>query len=192
VEARAGGGGDVQAALARDVQTALARARLLVLDVDGVLTDGRIAYAAGPAGLLEVQVFDVQDGISLRWLQQAGMRIAWITGRGCAVTEHRARELEIDALEMHVVSKRAALTKLQERFGIGVEDTVAMGDDFPDFGLRARAALFVAPANARVEIKAVSDLVTSRAGGDGAVRELAEILLAARGRWQSVIDAAAQ
>jgi 3-deoxy-D-manno-octulosonate 8-phosphate phosphatase (KDO 8-P phosphatase) len=185
VEARAGGQGDVQAVLLR--------ARLLVLDVDGVLTDGRIVYAAGPAGLLELQAFDVQDGIALRWLQQhLGMRVAWITGRGCAVTEHRARELEIDALEMHVASKRAALTKLQERFGIGVEDTVAVGDDLPDFGLRARAGLFAAPANARVEIKAVSDLVLSRAGGDGAVRELAEILLRARGRWQALIDAAAQ
>jgi 3-deoxy-D-manno-octulosonate 8-phosphate phosphatase (KDO 8-P phosphatase) len=183
--ARAGGEGDVAAVLAR--------ARLLVLDVDGVLTDGRIVYASGPQGISEVQSFHVQDGISLRWLQrELGMRIAWITGRGCAVTEHRAKELEIDALEMNVASKRAALTELQERFAIGVEDTVAMGDDFPDFGLRARAALFVAPANARAEIKARSDLVLSRAGGDGAVRELAEILLSARGRWQAVIDAAAR
>jgi 3-deoxy-D-manno-octulosonate 8-phosphate phosphatase (KDO 8-P phosphatase) len=178
-------GGDV------DVAAVLARARLLVLDVDGVLTDGRIVYAAGPQGISEVQSFHVQDGIALRWLQrELSMRIAWITGRGCAVTEHRARELEIDALEMHVDSKSAALTKLQERFAIPVDDTIAMGDDFPDFGLRARAALFVAPSNARAEIKAQSDLVLSRGGGDGAVRELCEILLSARGRWQAVIDAA--
>jgi 3-deoxy-D-manno-octulosonate 8-phosphate phosphatase (KDO 8-P phosphatase) len=175
-----------------DVQAVLARARLLVLDVDGVLTDGRIVYATGPQGISELQSFHVQDGIALRWLQrELGMRIAWITGRGCAVTQHRARELEIDALEMNAEPKRTTLSKVQERFGIGVEDTIAVGDDFPDFGLRARAALFVAPANARAEIKAVSDIVLARAGGDGAVRELCEILLTARGRWQAVIDAAA-
>ncbi len=175
-----------------DVQAVLARARLLVLDDDGVLTDGRIVYATGPQGISELQSFHVQDGIALRWLQrELGMRIAWITGRGCAVTQHRARELEIDALEMNAEPKRTTLSKVQERFGIGVEDTIAVGDDFPDFGLRARAALFVAPANARAEIKAVSDIVLARAGGDGAVRELCEILLTARGRWQAVIDAAA-
>jgi 3-deoxy-D-manno-octulosonate 8-phosphate phosphatase (KDO 8-P phosphatase) len=182
VEARAGGEGNVR--------STLARARLLVLDVDGVLTDGRIVYVAGPVGVSEVQSFDVQDGIALRWLQKhAGMRIAWITGRGCEATSKRAEELEIDALEMHAEPKRDALARVQERFGIGVEDTVACGDDFPDFGLRARAAFFVAPANARVEIKSASDLVLSRSGGCGAVRELCEILLQARGLWQSVIDA---
>jgi len=185
VEERAGG--------ERDVRAALLRARLLVLDVDGVLTDGRIVYATGPSGVHELQSFHVQDGLALRWLQrELSMRIAWITGRGCAATERRARELGIDALEMEAEPKRETLAKVQERLGIGVEDTIACGDDFPDFGLRARAALFVAPANARAEIKAVSDIVLSRAGGDGAVRELAEILLTARGRWQAVVDAAAR
>ncbi len=174
-----------------NVRTALARARLLVLDVDGVLTDGRIVYAAGPTGVVEVQAFDVHDGIALRWMQKhAGMRIAWITGRGCAATSHRAHELEIDSIEMNSGSKRETLARVQERFGISVEETIACGDDFPDFGLRARAGLFVAPANARLEIKSVSDIVLSRAGGRGAVRELCEIVLQARGLWQAVIDAA--
>jgi 3-deoxy-D-manno-octulosonate 8-phosphate phosphatase (KDO 8-P phosphatase) len=176
-----------------DVAAVLARARLLVLDVDGVLTDGRITYVDLPDGTAEAQSFHVHDGMSLRWLREkALMRVAWITGRGCAATERRARELEIDALEMEAEPKRETLAKLQARFGIGVEDTIACGDDFPDFGLRARAALFVAPANARAEIKAVSDIVLSRAGGDGAVRELAEILLVARGLWQDVVDSAAR
>lgn len=176
-----------------DVGAVLARARLLVLDVDGVLTDGRITYVEGPNGVVEAQSFHVQDGIALGWLRQkAGLRVAWITGRGCAVTQHRARELEIDALEMHAEPKRETLARLQERFGIGVDDTIAVGDDFPDFGLRARAALFAAPANARVEIKAKSDIVLARSGGDGAVRELCELILAARGLWQPLIDAAAR
>jgi 3-deoxy-D-manno-octulosonate 8-phosphate phosphatase (KDO 8-P phosphatase) len=173
------------------VRSTLARARLLALDVDGVLTDGRIVYSAGAGGMSELQAFDVQDGIALRWLQKhAGMRIAWITGRGCEATSKRARELDVDALEMQAEPKRETLARVQERFGIGVDETIACGDDFPDFGLRARAGLFVAPANARLEIKSVSDLVLSRPGGGGAVRELCEIILQARGLWQTVIDAA--
>lgn len=173
------------------MRSALVRARLLALDVDGVLTDGRIVYSAGPGGVSELQAFDVHDGIALRWLQKhAGMRIAWITGRGCEATSKRARELEVDALEMQAEPKRETLARVQERFGIGVEETIACGDDFPDFGLRARAGLFVAPANARVEVKSASDLVLAHAGGRGAVRELCEILLQSRGLWQAVIDAA--
>lgn len=172
-----------------EARSTIARARLLALDVDGVMTDGKVVYAGGPAGVLELQSFDVQDGIALRWLSKSGFKIAWITGRGCAVTAHRAAELKIDALEMQVESKREVLARVQERFGIGIEETIAMGDDLPDLGLRARAGFFVAPANARPEVRDQSDLVLARSGGDGAVRELAEILLRARGRWQEWIDA---
>jgi 3-deoxy-D-manno-octulosonate 8-phosphate phosphatase (KDO 8-P phosphatase) len=165
-------------------------ARLLALDVDGVMTDGRVVYAGSKEGVLELQSFDVQDGIALRWLAKAGVKIAWITGRGCNVTEHRARELAIDALEMQVESKSTALERIQARFGIGVDETVAMGDDLPDLGMRVRAGFFVAPANARDEIKARADLVLAQCGGAGAVRELAEAILRARGAWQGLVDAA--
>lgn len=170
----------------------LARMRLLALDVDGVMTDGKVVYAGGPDGVLELQSFDVQDGIALRWLSKAGVKIAWITGRGCAVTEHRAQELRIDALLMQVESKSEALGGLQQRLGIGVDETIAMGDDLPDLGLRARSGFFVAPQNARAEVREVADLILSRSGGDGAVRELVEILLRARGRWQELVDAASR
>lgn len=172
-----------------DPQAVLGRARLLALDVDGVMTDGKVVYAASDKQVLELQSFDVQDGLALRWLSKVGIKIAWITGRGCAVTEHRAAELKIDALVMHVESKREALARLQERMQIGVGETVAMGDDLPDLGMRARAGFFAAPSNARPEVRDQSDLVLSRAGGAGAVRELAEILLRARGRFQEWIDA---
>ena len=175
-----------------DVQALLKHVKLLALDVDGVMTDGQVVYAAGSAGVLELQSFDVQDGIALRWLSKAGIKIVWITGRGCAVTEHRAAELKIDALEMQVESKREVLARLQERFKVTVDETIAMGDDLPDLGMRARAGYFVAPANARAEVRDVSDLILARAGGDGAVRELAEVLLRARGAWQGLIDAAAR
>lgn len=171
-----------------DAQATLKRARLLALDVDGVMTDGKVVYAAGEGGVLELQSFDVQDGIALRWLSKSGFKIAWITGRGCAVTKHRAAELKIDALVMQVESKRDALERLQTRLGIGVDETIAMGDDLPDLGMRARAGFFAAPANARPEVRDQSDLILSRVGGAGAVRELAEILLRARGHWQEWVD----
>lgn len=168
------------------------RARLLALDVDGVMTDGKVVYASSGNLVAEVQSFDVQDGIALRWLAKSGFKIAWITGRGCAVTAHRARELKIDVLEMQVESKRDVLQSVQERLRVSVDETIAMGDDLPDLGMRVRAGWFVAPANARVEVKERADLVLARSGGDGAVRELAEILLRARGRWQALVDAASQ
>lgn len=170
----------------------LARVRLLALDVDGVMTDGKVVYAGGPDGVLELQSFDVQDGIALRWLANVGVKIAWITGRGCVVTAHRAQELRVDALEMQVASKNETLARVQKRFGVGVDETIAMGDDLPDLGLRARSGFFVAPQNARAEVREVADLILSRSGGDGAVRELAEILLRARGRWQELVDAASR
>lgn len=175
-----------------DPERTLGRARLLALDVDGVMTDGKVVYSGGADGVREIQSFDVQDGIALRWLSKSGFKLVWITGRGCDVTTYRAKELKIDALEMQVESKRTVLERLQQRFEIGVDETVAIGDDLPDLGMRARAGFFAAPANARPEIKDVSDLILSRNGGDGAVRELAEVLLRARGRWQEWIDSAAR
>lgn len=168
---------------------ALARARLLVLDVDGVLTDGRVVYGAyGPAD--ETPRFCVQDGIGLRWLAEAGLVIAWVTGRGCVATTHRARELGVEELHQKVVSKSEVVRAIQARRAIDPSETVAMGDDLPDLGLRVASGFFVAPTNARDEIKAVADLVTQRGGGDGAVRELCEHILRAQGRWQSILDAA--
>ncbi len=167
----------------------LARTRLLVLDVDGVLTDGRVVYGAyGPAD--ETPRFNVQDGLGLRWLVQAGITIAWVTGRGCVATMHRARELGVEEVHQKVVHKSEVVRAMQARRSIAASETVAMGDDLPDLGLRAAAGYFVAPSNARDEIKSVADLVTQRAGGDGAVRELCEHILRAQGRWQAILDAA--
>jgi 3-deoxy-D-manno-octulosonate 8-phosphate phosphatase (KDO 8-P phosphatase) len=173
----------------RDADERLARVRLLALDVDGVLTDGRIAYGAyGPAD--QIQHFHVQDGLALRWLSREGVAIAWITGRGCMANIQRARELEIDELCERVEDKSAALREIQARRAISIEETAAMGDDLPDLALRAASGFFAAPANAVAEIKSRADLVTRASGGGGAVRELVEAILRAKGRWQAILDAA--
>lgn len=168
---------------ARDARTArllarLAKIQLVALDVDGVLTDGGIAYA----GRTEIQRFHVHDGYGLVALRRAGIVLAWISGRGSTATRTRARELGVRELHLHVSDKRATLEKLQAELGIPRARTAAMGDDEPDLGLRAAAGFFAAPADARASIRAVADLVTRAPGGGGAVRELADLLLTARAR----------
>jgi 3-deoxy-D-manno-octulosonate 8-phosphate phosphatase (KDO 8-P phosphatase) len=167
-------------------ERSLAGARLLALDVDGTLTDGQVVY--GESG--EIQRFSVHDGAALRWLLEAGVLVVWITGRGCAATERRAQELEITELVQKSGPKDAALADVQERLRVGPGATIAMGDDLPDLGLRARASFFAAPANARPEVRAVADLVTAARGGEGAVRELCELVLRAKGRWSAIVSAA--
>ena len=164
---------------------ALASVRLLALDVDGVLTDGRVIYT----GDQETQEFHVADGFGIKLLMQSEIAVAWITGRGCASTERRAKELGIAELHVGSGPKDRVLAGVQERLGIGPEQTAAMGDDLPDLAMRTRAAFFAAPANARVEVRERADYVTNTPGGAGAVREVAELLLRAQGHWTAILDA---
>ena len=180
-------GGELQARRAR----ILAGVRLLALDVDGTLTDGRVIYAGSGGAVNEVQAFHVQDGQGLVWLQRAGIAVAWISGRGSEPTRRRAEELGVAELHLRAGPKERVLAEVQERLGIAVEHTAAMGDDLPDLGLKRRAAFFAAPADARAEVRAAADLVTSARGGRGAVRELAEAILAAQGRWPEIAAAGA-
>lgn len=176
---------DPLAGLDDDVRSLLAGVRLLALDVDGVLTDGRVIYA----GAEEEQHFDVSDGQGLVWLRRAEVEVVWISGRGCAATERRAEELGA-RLYGGSGTKRERLAALQTEVGIEPEHTVAMGDDLPDLGLAARACLFCAPADARPEVRARARLVTQSLGGRGAVRELCEAILAAKGLWRGIVDGA--
>lgn len=176
-----------------DAET-LRRARLVVFDVDGTLTDGSIELIGGNAREkpVEKQRFDVRDGIALRWLADAGLKIAWISGRGAGVTEARGVELGIHFVALRVADKRAELTALQDRLGITIAETLAMGDDLPDLKLRSRAAFFAAPADARAEVRARAEFVTNACGGRGAVREFAELILRARGAWDAIVESYAR
>jgi 3-deoxy-D-manno-octulosonate 8-phosphate phosphatase (KDO 8-P phosphatase) len=169
-----------------EVARILARARLFALDVDGTLTDGRVTYA----GDEELVSFHVHDGLALGWLACAGVQVAWISGRGSRAVERRAAELGVRELFLRAGSKARVLSELQERLDIPAAETVAMGDDLPDLALASRAALFVAPAGARPEVAARAGLVTRAAGGAGAVRELCELWLDARGLWKETVDRA--
>ena len=168
-----------------ELERHLAGARLLVLDVDGVLTDGRITYA----GDVEQQSFHVHDGAAFAWLREAGMEMALITGRGCGATRQRAAELGVVELHLRARPKDGVLADVQRRLGITVAETVAMGDDIHDFDLAVHAAVFACPADARDEVRARADVVTAAKGGAGAVRELAEHILRAKGLWDERVAA---
>jgi len=175
------------AALSDDeLRTRLARARLLVLDVDGVLTDGRVLYSDAAE---ETQSFDVKDGLGLNLVRGAGLTIAWITGRGCAATRRRADELGVVELHMNVRGlKLVKLQELQARLAITPEETISMGDDLFDLTMRSASALFTCPSDAHAAVLERADWIASRPGGRGAVRELCDALLVARNEWDAILE----
>ena len=161
----------------------LRRMELLVLDVDGVLTDGGLWFDA--SGQL-IKRFDVRDGLGIRLLQQAGVTIALLSGGQGGATEVRARQLGIEHCLVGIKDKVAALSALQQQLGLGMETTVFVGDDLNDLAVRPVVGLLLAPADACRPVRRGADLVLRRKGGHGAVRELAERILQARGRWDAL------
>jgi 3-deoxy-D-manno-octulosonate 8-phosphate phosphatase (KDO 8-P phosphatase) len=157
---------------------ALRRARALVLDVDGVLTDGRLYYGAKGEAL---KAFHVRDGHGIKAVAAAGITVAIISGRKSAMVAKRARELGIRHVVQGAGDKLAALTKLAAKLGLPLEHCVCVGDDTPDAPILSAAGLGVAVADAHADALAAADLTTTRPGGRGAVREVCDWLIAARG-----------
>ena len=153
---------------------------LLVLDVDGVLTDGGLWFDA--SGQLSKR-FDVRDGLGIRLLQQAGLHIAFLSGGQGGATEVRARQLGISHCLVGIKDKPAALTSLQNQLGVREDQTAFIGDDLNDLAVRPVVGLLFAPADACQPVRRGADAVLRRRGGHGAVRELAERILQVRGRW---------
>lgn len=175
---------DPLGSIPRELHDRLAGVRFLVLDVDGTLTDGRVTTLEEGG-----ERFDVHDGQGLVWLQRkAEVHVAWITGRGSITVQQRARELQIDHLEVKSGPKAEVVSRLQASLRLTPEMTLAMGDDLPDLVMAERAALFVAPADACEAVRAKADLVTTADAGRGAVREVCEWILAAKGLWRGLLD----
>ena len=161
----------------------LCQIELLVLDVDGVLTDGGLWF--DPNGLLQKR-FDVRDGLGIRLLQQAGLRLAFLSGGKGGATEVRARQLGVDHCLVGIKDKPAALERLQHQLGVTVATTAFIGDDLNDLAVRDHVGLLVTPADACLAVQRQADAVLSRRGGHGAVRELAEHILKARDQWSGL------
>jgi len=158
--------------------------RVLALDVDGTLTDGTLFI--GPAGET-MKGFSVRDGFGLALLREAGVRLAIVTGRQSDIVETRAAELRFDVVLQRVGDKAAALRELATRFECGPGAIGYMGDDWPDLPALRGAGRAAAPADAAAEVIALAHWVSVRPAGHGAVRELAEWMLAERGELAALL-----
>jgi len=167
----------------RGLAKRLATIQLVLLDVDGVLTDGSLFY--GPEGQLS-KSFNVRDGLAIRLLQNAAIEVAFLSGGRGGATEARAQHLGIRHCLVGATDKPQALTELCQRVGVAPEQIVYVGDDLNDLALRGRVGLLIATADAVEPLRRRADAVLLHQGGDGAVRELAERLLQSRGEWEQL------
>lgn len=173
--------------LPAEVRKKLAPIRLLVLDVDGVLTDGGLYFSAEGEALKR---FSVRDGLAVRLLFDAGIEVAVITGRSSGAVAVRCRELGLKD-EMVVQGSRdkaADLAAMIENLGFQSAQAAAMGDDLPDLPLLNRVGFAACPGDAAPEVIAACDYVCDAGGGKGAVREVAELILKSQRRWADVVD----
>ena len=162
-----------------DVKQRAARVKLVIFDVDGVLTDGRLHYGAGGE---ELKVFHVHDGVGIKRLQEAGVKVAIISGRESAAVTRRMQDLGVAHVFQGDEQKLPIFERLLQKLGLEPGQVAHMGDDLPDLPLLERAGLAVAPADAQPALKQAAHHVTAARGGRGAARELCDLILDAQGR----------
>jgi 3-deoxy-D-manno-octulosonate 8-phosphate phosphatase (KDO 8-P phosphatase) len=172
-----------------DIQAQASKIKLLLMDVDGVLTNGKLFNVPdGPDGrMAETKGFDSQDGIALQWLSWKGIETGVISGRQSPATAERARQCKMAYVYQGHIEKIPILEEIMGKAGVAKEEVAYIGDDFTDVTIMHRVGLAIATANARPEVKREAHYVTTAAGGDGAVREVVELLLQAQGRWREIL-----
>src|SRR5262245_25232402 len=158
---------------------------LLVLDVDGVMTDGGIHVNDDG---IETKVFNVRDGAGIAYWRRLGKRVAIVSGRSCRAVERRAAELGIHRVYQGRLDKRSALEEILQLEGLSEDHACAVGDDLADIPMLKLAGVAVTVRDAVEEVKAVAQHVTNQPGGRGAVREVIEWLLRAQGRWDEIVQ----
>ena len=168
-----------------DTAEKASRIKLVAMDVDGVLTDGK-TYCR-PDGS-HIVAFDVHDGSGIKYLGRAGLETALISGRDVRAVRHRAETLGIDRVVQGAKDKLPAYRELRDEMGLDDEGVCYIGDDLTDLPVLRQAGLSGAVQDARPEVRREADLVTDAPGGAGAVRELAEYILKARGDWDSIME----
>jgi len=171
-----------------DVNALAARVKLLLMDVDGVLTDGKLYNVPAPDGTMaETKGFDSQDGISLQWLAKLGLPTGLISGRVSPATVERAKQCKFRYVYQGHTEKIPILQEILADAKVDPQDVAYIGDDLTDVVVMRRVGLAIATANARPEVKQIAHHVTSVPGGQGAVREVVELLLKAQGRWTEIL-----
>jgi 3-deoxy-D-manno-octulosonate 8-phosphate phosphatase (KDO 8-P phosphatase) len=164
--------------------TDLTNIRLLCLDVDGTLTDGRIFYSDTGQ---EMRSFDVHDGLGMVLARHANLTIAWITGRQSSLVEKRAKELKIPYLRQRVHDKKTQIEKIAQELEISMVQVAFMGDDLNDLVSMQACGVAIAPKNAVLEVQNIAHIVTERTGGRGAVREIIDAILKAQGTYEDAV-----
>jgi 3-deoxy-D-manno-octulosonate 8-phosphate phosphatase (KDO 8-P phosphatase) len=166
------------------MHAALARVRLFLCDVDGVLTDGGVYV--GPE--TEFKRFNVLDGLAQRLLRRAEIKVGWISRRPSPATTRRAQELKVDYLFQQEAGKVAVAESILKQTGFHWDQVCYMGDDIVDLGVLRRVGVAVVPANGTPEAKRAADYITRANGGQGAVRETVELILKAQEKWAWLVD----
>src|SRR6266496_2255779 len=172
------------APLAKSLAAKLARVRILLCDVDGVLTNATVWIGDGR----EFKEFHIQDGLGLRLLQASGIKVGWVSNRPSTATQQRADELKIDFLHQDKGGKVEAVEAILARADLAWDQVCYVGDDVVDLGALKRAGTAIAVANAIAEVKDLADYVTAAEGGRGAVREVTGLILRAQNKWRRLVS----
>ena len=170
----------------KKLQSKIKRIKVLALDVDGVLTNGKINIDANGK---EIKVFDVQDGFSIAIFQKMGYKTSIITARSSVAVTARAKDLKIHKVYQDAYPKDKAFKKLLKDLKVKADEVCFIGDDLPDMVVLKQTGFSVAPKNAAKEVKAIVDYVAKNDGGNGAVREVVELILKTQGKWREVLKA---
>ena len=161
-----------------------ARVRLILFDVDGVLTDGTLLLHADGS---ESKVFDIKDGTGIVWAQRLGLTVGFLSARSSAATTQRAAQLGITLVHQGVASKLETYEQIADSLMLDEDEVAYMGDDILDLPVLSRVGLAAAPADASEDVRRRVHWVAQAKGGAGAARELIELILRAQGRWDSVL-----
>jgi 3-deoxy-D-manno-octulosonate 8-phosphate phosphatase (KDO 8-P phosphatase) len=171
-----------------DVMERAAKIRLLLMDVDGVLTDGKLYNVPDAQGrMVETKGFDSQDGIALQWLNWKGIATGLISGRVSPATDERARQCKFRYVYQGHIEKIPILEEILADAQVPPEQVAYIGDDLTDVVVMRRVGLAIATGNARAEVKRCAGYVTAASGGSGAVREAIELIMKAQGLWQEIL-----
>ena len=167
-----------------DLDLRAAKIRLLCTDVDGVLTPGGLTYGLEPG---HTKTFHVRDGAAIKWLQRAGIPVAFISGLEAAATRNRAQDLGVEDCFAGHLDKLPVLEQLCAKYGLEPDQVAHLGDDLPDLPLLRRVGLAACPSDAAPEVKAACHWATDIPGGQGLLRAVAERILKAQGRWRDTV-----
>lgn len=174
---------------AEELRARAQKIRLILTDVDGVWTNGKLSYVPGTGEeMVEVKSFNTQDGMAFRWAHTAGLKTGLISGRESPGVTHRARMLGVTYIYQNFLEKIPPYEEILKHSGLGDAEVAYLGDDLPDVPLMRRVGLGVAVANARPQVKGCAHYITAAHGGDGAIREVMEIIMEAQGIWAQILE----